>query len=168
MNSQRSAFSLIELVTVLTIIGLVIATVSLNWLAPLREAQFSETIRKIQSIDQQTRLHARSRLANTWVEFEIGNGKVRYSKYSNQGKESTLVYQLPNDHQVVQIKTATQKISQGVFRYPINQFGISESIAIQIADGNRNQWVVILGGTGQSKAYDDESQFEIAIEQAIQ
>ncbi len=91
----------------------------------------------------------------------MGSNQISYARISDLGKVSDLTFSLPSDHQIKKITTQTGNRTSGKYRCAINQFGISESFGIQITDGSQEKWIVVAGGTGQSKTYENESQFSI-------
>lgn len=156
-QNKQPGFSIIELVTVMAILGLILATVSFQWMTPLKKAQFLETVRQIQSIDLKTRGHTRSRHRDAELRFDLKQNKIHYTRYRNDGTPSEFVYQLPEGVTIEKIKTPNQQIETGQYRCLINRFGMSESYSIQMKRETEMAWVSFAGGTGQSKIYEDES-----------
>lgn len=155
----RTGFSLIELVAVLTLMGLIVAALSLNWLTPLRKAQLMESVRKVQSLDHQSRRHAQTRLFKLRMVFDLDQGTLTYVRRSDHRVDTPMVYQLPVGHRVRKIVTPTGAITEGTFEYWISRYGMSPSLAVQISDGQRKKWICIAGGTGQSEIYENEAGF---------
>jgi prepilin-type N-terminal cleavage/methylation domain-containing protein len=163
MNSnrrQRPAFSLLEVMLVLVIIGLVMATVSLNWLPVLKRAQFSETVRKVQSIDQQARLTARTRGVPVRIIYGLEGNRIQFTRISNDGVETLQSFDLPEGHSIEQVLIRDDAVGESEYVSEINRFGISETLAVLVVDGSQEKWILFAGGTGQSQTFNDSSQIE--------
>ena len=142
---MKRGFTLLELLVVLAVMAMVVSMVAMKWSTPLKRAKFSECIRKIESIDRQSRLHAVATGQSIEVKVDIEQNQLVYDRYF-QGNRIKRVYSLPNEVEIKGLKTLGDANSQA---YKINSNGMSETIQIEIACLTQRRFLSVIGGTGQ-------------------
>ena len=138
---QRPAFTLIELLAVVTILTLLAAAGAWHLRLPLAGAKRQQTIEAIRFLDQQARLRARSGKPTSIV-FDIDN-QTATVQFDGRSIAPTSLASLPNPLQIVCIKPRLE----GGLALPGSTLGTLPTYAIR-THSNPDQWMVILGLTG--------------------
>ena len=142
---RRYAFSLIELVMVLTISTLVIAAVTVNWSASLYNISFNSAVEALIHFDESTRAHAIANSKPCAIVFHPGSSECTASRW-NSGREFSKKLHLGQ-------KAIVSRLGPTASPVLISPEGTSRSYYVAVAVGKKTAWLFFYGGTGQSRIF---------------
>jgi prepilin-type N-terminal cleavage/methylation domain-containing protein len=142
---HRYAFSLIELVMVLTISTLVMAAVTVNWTASLYDISLKSAVEALIYFDETTRSHAIANSKPCVIVFYPGSSEGTASRWNN-GREYSKKLQLGKKAVVSHLGPTESPVT-------ITPEGTSPNYYVAVAVGERTAWLLFYGGTGQSRIF---------------
>lgn len=141
-HREAKAFTLIEMIVVMTIIGLLTGMAVMKFREPYLAANFETTIRRIAALDDLSRNHAARGEAGTQLTIDLENGFVRGTGGS--------VLQLNSKFEIERVLLANGTKTNGEVVIPISSNGQSPTYGLHMTGaGDREVWLVFLGLAGQ-------------------
>lgn len=165
LSIRRRAFTLIELVVVLAILGMLTALASLSLGGVMDRYQLGCAAEAIESWDGRIRRDAsRSRAI---IEAVIRPEKNEFlildsPSAANAGQITT---SMPGKVEIVGVKTQRRVVSGRDTPIRFNKQGRSPSYAIELKRGTMTRWLIILGFSGQVIAVDQEEDVDALLSQ---
>ncbi|MEM9411013.1 MAG: prepilin-type N-terminal cleavage/methylation domain-containing protein [Planctomycetota bacterium] len=148
--TSRSAFTLVELIVVISIATIAATMVMMNWTGVMAASRLTHAVETIVELDRQTRRHAINHAKPCWFELNPAKKELRMSRW-HQDREFFRTNRLADQCSIE-------------FLYPkdrhlvISSNGSSTTyflkITNQVTDSSR--WLFIAGGTGQHQIFDNE------------
>jgi len=164
MNSSRAqnAFSLIELLVVLVLIGLLAGLVAVSLESQLGQVRMTEVLDRVKRVDARARLNAVRDDQPQTLRFDMVAGTIeRMSGDGMQQDQGRLVH-MPDGFSIESLKRRGTDTNESLeAAISINRDGWSQSYALAIANADSNgqdQWLVMAGLTGASWIVDDEQE----------
>ena len=162
-NRRRSAFTLIELMAVLVLVGLVSATAMLRFGGTTRRAQFEWSLERVMATDRLLRTHSVSCGQPSRLEFEIGTGRLE-RVFGDKRNVSSFV-KLGAQTRIVRFLASRRHAETGKVEVPYDPYGHSETFALEIlGPGDRSAWVLFAGLSGQIRRLEDRRDVERILE----
>jgi len=149
LSIHRRAFTLIELVVVLAILGMLTALASLSLSGVMDRYQLGCAAEAIESWDGRNRRDARR--SRETIEAMIRPEKNEFQILeaplaSNSGRTMT---SMPGKVEIVGVKMKRGGVSGRDTPIRFNKQGRSPNYAIELKRGNMRRWLIILGFSGQ-------------------
>lgn len=145
----RQAFSLVELIVVISIAALIAAAITMNWAGSLSAAVLTNSIETIVEYDRQTRRHATTYRLPCKFEIDDTENTIAVSRWNN-GREFTKRITFSKRVQITTLEPAGNP-------FTIDRFGSSQTILIELSSqSNQRRWLLIAGGTGQHHIFNNE------------
>ena len=159
----RSAFTLIELMAVLVLVGLVSATAMLRFSGTTHRAQFEWSLERVMAADRLLRTHSMTCGQPGQLEFEIGTGRLKRI-FGAKDNVSSYV-QLGARMHIVRFLAAQRHAETGKVAVPYDPYGHSETFALEIeGPGDRTAWILFAGLSGQTRRLEDRRDVERILE----
>lgn len=154
---RRGGFTLLELLVVITILGLVTATVTTRIADTLGPAAMKQSVSQLEFTDQWLRRTARHTGKPATLYIQIAANCLGCAVDDDQGIPRT-IRALGHGVQISRFVSATQDVAHGPARVAYDDRGVSESFAIEFR-GRRDarQWLIVAGLTGQITEISDEA-----------
>jgi len=153
-STSRAAFTLLELLAVLTLIVIFSAIVIVSLQGPIRRAQLQTTVDHIIHTDQRQRAKSsRSRLGRRIV---IDLSAQAIHVIEDDTRTITARWQVPEPIQIVELNVAGRRLVQGITEIEIDEYGHSPTYAIHIkGTGEDDTWLLFAGMSGQASRFQD-------------
>jgi len=153
-DNTPSAFTLLEMLVVLVLIGALAAVVAVRLTGQLKQAEDQKLHARIADFDQQTRRAAERLGQPLELRFALAEEKLRRRRVDQRealGTRGELT--LPGDVQIAEILVAREELSRQAVEagIRISRGGRSPSYAYSlVGPGDSTQWFVMIGFTGET------------------
>jgi len=149
---QRQAFSLIELLAVITLLVIVAAIATATFARPIQRARFSRDLRMIAEIDGALRSRARQMLRPVRLQIVPQDGELIAEENLGKSKFSEFArFRLSKNTKITRFETAKKNYRRRKAFVDYSPRGESLSYGLKLTDNQGNStWVVLCGLSGQS------------------
>lgn len=155
---RGSAFTLIELVAVITLLAVLAATTLVTVQDPLQQAQLKRAVSGIASVDRRVRAAAGGHQGGE-LRIDLDRGQIYPVWASRRGPR--LHYQLPRSVQIDRARTRRQRADSGRLRLAVTASGLTDMYAVRLSTSRGHQaWLLVLGTTGQTLILENDSDVE--------
>ena len=159
-KSVLSAFTLIEVLVVLVIIGLLAAVATVRLQEPLQNARLGNVIQRIAFTDGQVRSHAQRFARRARLVYDLEKNLV-YAESEAASGAAHLRFELPGSVQLDQVRLHRSGSVGRKATIEVTPQGQTPSYAVKLGAGDRaGLWLFFSGVTGQVTQVDRESDVE--------
>lgn len=148
------AFTMIELVVVMIILGILAALVVNSVGGVMDRHQLARAVETIERFDARARRDARTHRLPTEVVIDRTRGRLTVVS----ADRSDPTYRLPRQVKIKEIRMRRRKVVVGQVEVDINSFGQSPSYAMHLQRGESSRWLVVLGFSGQVITFDTKGE----------
>ena len=160
---DRAGFSLVELMVVITIVGLLAGMVSLRLSGMTGKARFQQAIERLQSVDDGLRARAVRFDQPCELQLTIGSSRIQ-RVYGNQ-RDGVSDPVLSGNVEITRVRSPTRDVGTGNMTVHYAATGTSDSWAVQLtAPGHEPRWLLFAGLTGQTTELERERDVEDILE----
>jgi prepilin-type N-terminal cleavage/methylation domain-containing protein len=155
------AFTLIEMMVVVILIGLLSGAAMLSFTKPLRARRARQAVEELASFDGSARQAARNFGRDVEIVFELSADRTELSRRElTPEPRETFRASLPTGFHVEHVRTAEQTASTGDVVIRCSPRGLSRSYAVRVVGPEFDQWLLVAGLSGQVSVVSDESKVE--------
>jgi prepilin-type N-terminal cleavage/methylation domain-containing protein len=144
----RPAFTLIELVAVIVLLGIISTAAALTFRSSLQSATSTDAIGQIKYLDSTARQRARRFNQPVEVVFDVTSSTLSRREGSKRNDES-FTAALPRGFSIDQINIAGHSTFNGDASITCSPAGLTPSYAIHLIGPNFDQWLLFAGLSGQ-------------------
>ena len=149
----RSGFTLVEMLIVVTVIGLIAATATVRLSAAAQRAKFQHAISRFERVDSRLRKHAFERSKACQMQIDVGTGQLQLA-FENH-REVTAIDLA--DAEISRFVAPTRETSSGRVNVDYAPDGTSETFAVELSPHNGEPiWLFFAGLTGQMTHMEEE------------
>ena len=161
-------FSLVELIAVLLIISIVAGAVMLRVQGPLHSTQMRDVIDQVRNFDLPTRSYALEQDRPVHLVVDLAAGEL--SRTDTQGTQLLgEPLKLPLGCRIARLLVRGEDVSTGSIAIGFSRLGLSPSYAVLLeGPGNRRQWILVAGLSGEIVEIDDEQEVQNILDAAGQ
>ncbi len=162
---QRRAFTLVEVMVVVLLMGLLAGAVALSLGGDVADSVRGNVVGRIAETDHLARLAARRMGGRTELQIDLDEQLLRYvSRVGEADEHGSHAVRLADAHVVDRVlmggssTSAIREIEKGTVHIAMSENGHSASYALRVStrsDGHRT-WLVFAGLTGQVTVLEDE------------
>jgi prepilin-type N-terminal cleavage/methylation domain-containing protein len=161
----RFAFTLIETMTALVILGLLAGAVAWTFAGPLRRARGAEAVEQVRYLDASTRDVARRFGRAVEMRFDLAGGGLERRGARVGDGEATFRATVASPWRIEAVRTEGRRAESGEVAVAVSPLGLSPTYAVKLAgpegaDGGAARWVVVSGLTGEVRTVNDDAQVE--------
>ena len=142
----RQAFTMIELIVVLVILGLLSSLAALTVRSSFDRHALASAFETIELFDQRLRRDARVARQPITATVDGFRGEMRLPEANGQSK----IFRLPRRVVIKSVLSATVRSATQSFPLTVGIDGRTSSYAIELEAGGASSWLVVLGGSGQA------------------
>lgn len=151
----RSAFSLIELLAVLTLISLVAISVSVRWSNTYSLVKFDAAIAELVDFDAASRDAASRQGSVGELVVDLQTQQLQGTRW-NRGQPSLKSLAFPESISIGEFWSVNGEELEGAFQLFVDRDGASVSYGLGLSQGDTQRWVIFAGRTGQPLFYESE------------
>src|SRR6266566_4165086 len=156
--SRRGAFTLIEMMTALVVLGVLTAAAVLSFSAPVERARMVEAVEQVKYLDASSRDLARRFGRNVQIVFDVSEGTME--RREGRGREASFSTHLASPIRIEAVRTAGDLKEYGEVSIDVSSLGISQTYAVKLAGPQGTRWVLISGLAGESQVLMDNGDME--------
>jgi prepilin-type N-terminal cleavage/methylation domain-containing protein len=162
-GSGRSAFTLIELMAVLVLVGLASAAAVLRFGATTHRAQFEWSLERVMATDRLMRTHGTTCGQLGRLSFEIGTGRLE--RVFGAKRDASSAVALGARMRITRFLAAQRHVETGKVEVDYSPYGTSETFAVELeGPGDQSAWILFAGLTGQTRRFKDKRDVERILE----
>lgn len=151
----QTAFTLVELLVVLVIIGLLMSVTTLSFKGPYQAAQLQNAVEQMQLVDRHIRDYCRRHSLATDLVIDLDAGTIEIR--TNGKEQDGLFHAISNPIKLDRVWTAQGLAQAGRIIIHVSPLGQSRTYAIRLRNAaGATQWVLFAGITGKSRQADLE------------
>lgn len=154
---QRGAFTLIEIIAVVILLGLLATLAAWSFSGPLRRAQFDQALEQVRYLNATSRALARDTGQLVTMTFDLDRGEVSRSQ-GRRGGAAVYRASLAPGARIDRVRTATDDRTSGTAEVAVSPLGLSPSYAVRLAGPNWRRWVFVSGLGGDARVIRDDSE----------
>lgn len=155
---RRSAFTLMEVMLVVLLMGIAAAAVTLRTRSPIHLAGLDDAIGQIAAADALARQYALGQGRPVHLVVTLADASIARTDPSGKEKLGRTL-QLGSPFEIVAVLTADQRVVSASAEIGISSQGFGPSYAINLKSGPReDRWLVFLGTSGQMVQCNDEQE----------
>jgi len=145
------AFTLIEVMAVIVIMGLLAGAAALTFARPLAASRARNVEDQIRSLDSSARQFARRFGRDVEIVFDLSNQTI----VRREREESVFSAKLPAGCRIESIRAGGRDESIGEVSIPVSEGGLSRSYAVHLIGQHLDHWLVFAGLSGQVTQVND-------------
>jgi prepilin-type N-terminal cleavage/methylation domain-containing protein len=162
MNHRR-AFTLVEVMLVVLLVGTLAAVAVMSFARPLRAARVREAIAEVGAFDAAARRLARR--SGREVEIVIDAYEQRLTR-REQDREPASHLTLPGGLRIEQVRSSGDAAHESPLTIRVAPHGWSRSYAVRVVGPEFDRWLLVAGMSGQVTVIEDESKVEAILARA--
>jgi prepilin-type N-terminal cleavage/methylation domain-containing protein len=154
--SSSRAFTLIELLAVIFLLGIISTAAAHTFRSSLQSASTTDAIEQIKYLDSTARHRAQRFNQPVEIIFDLTNSTLSRREASKRNDES-FTTSLPSGFSIDQINIAGHSTFNGEASLNCSPTGLTPSYAIHLIGPNFDQWLLFAGLSGQMTLIQDEA-----------
>lgn len=152
---MRRAFTLIELVVVMIIMGTLASMVVYSLGGTIDRHRMSQAVETIEIFDARARRTARTLRGAVNARIDRSEGKLSVNA-DRPGHDVS--FRLPSRVEITEIRFGSKQLRGRETGFRVSAQGRSASYAVQLQRGKLTKWLVVLGFSGQVVTMDKEGE----------
>jgi prepilin-type N-terminal cleavage/methylation domain-containing protein len=158
---DRRAFTLIELIVVIVIMGLLATLAVLSTGGMMDRYQLSQAAETIEIFDARARRSAHSLRQPIRAIIQPNQRRlVIASPGGNTSRSVAAQFRLPRAVEIAEIRLRRRVTAAGNFEIDYNRQGSSPTYALRLQRGKMSRWLVVLGVSGQIVTLKNEGEVD--------
>ena len=154
---RRIGFTLIEIMAVISIMGLLCAAVMLSLMHTAGKHRFEALCQQLERTDELVRSAARQSGHENQLIYDLDDGRLSWQATQN----GVVTPMLSFDRNALQaLRTEDQQNLSGQVLIKFSTSGQSPSYALCMSEGGRRHWMIFAGLSGQIEWTDNEEQVD--------
>ena len=150
-----SAFTLIESLIAVVLLGIISTAAALTFRSSLQSASTTDAIEQIKYLDSSARQRAKRFNQPVELIFDVTNSSLSRREGSKRNDESFHA-SLPRGFSIDQINIAGQSTFNGEISLTCSPTGLTPSYALHLIGPNFDQWLLFAGLSGQMTVIKNE------------
>jgi prepilin-type N-terminal cleavage/methylation domain-containing protein len=140
-------FTLVEIIVVITIMGLLTTAAALSFTGPLRTARAADAIAQLRSFDGRARQYAKRFNKDVQIVFDVSRGKMIRREVSRDGNEYET--SLPGGCSIERVRQGVHVVDSGEIAIAYSRLGLTRSYTVHLVGPGLDRWISVAGLTGE-------------------
>jgi prepilin-type N-terminal cleavage/methylation domain-containing protein len=158
--TKRCAFTLIEMTVTLTILAIAVSLVAVNYREPVNRARLENCFEQIDLLDQRVRHWTKTNNQPAQIKVDLDRGIFAAEK-ENGNTISLPEIKIPDGMKLKELRIMEKNRFGSDTKIPYTSQGVAPCWAYSIVhSGNREQYRLIIGATGQSLTMTNEDELK--------
>ncbi len=155
---SRRAFTLVETMVAVIILGLLATAVAWSFRAPLRRARMSEAIEQVKYLDVSSRDFARRFGRGVEIVFDVSEGTLE--RREGPRAEASFRTGIASPFRIEAVRTRARTEEYGETSIAVSPLGLSQTYAVKLVGPEAQRWVIVTGLGGEILTLADDAQVE--------
>jgi prepilin-type N-terminal cleavage/methylation domain-containing protein len=155
---RSSAFTLIEVMLTIAIMGLLASAAAWNFSGPLHRARTVEAIEQLKYLDASSRDLARRFGQSVEIAFDLDENTIE--RRDRAGGDATFHTAIASPLRIEAVWMNSQRSDDGEVTIPVSALGVSPTYAVKLSGPEGQRWILMTGLGGESATYRDDTQIE--------
>ena len=159
----RRAFTLIEVMAAVVLLGLLTAAVALSFAGPIRRARAAEAVEQVRYLDASSRAYAKRFGRPVEMRFDLDEGRMERREGGRFGGDAKYSATVASPIRIEVLRRPNRREESGEVGVPVSPLGISPTYAVKLAAGPEGapaQWVVVSGLSGEVRTLSNDAQVD--------
>src|SRR4051794_12723927 len=140
---HRHAFTLVETMVAVIILGLLAGAVAWSFRAPMRRARMAEAIEQVKYLDVSSRAFARRFGRNVEIVYDVSEGTLE--RREGGRADASFHAAIASPFRIEAVRTRGRTEEYGESKIAVSPLGISQTYAVKLAGPEAQRWVVVTG-----------------------
>jgi len=159
LRCHNRGLTLMELLVVVTLMGFVAATVTVQLSGRLSQAALGQAVSQWEFTDAQLRLRARQKGRPVTLHLELGSNRLECALDPDDDAART-VRTLGRGVKLMKFRSATREVTYGPLAIEFTDRGSSETYVVELEGRQGKRWILVAGITGQTSELSNEQEVE--------
>jgi len=151
---RESAFTLIEMMVVIVLIGLLSTAVVLSFAAPVQKVRAQDAVERVRGLDESARAQARRSGESTQIVFDLS---ARTMARRDGGGNVVFEAVLPSGVEVDRFRSGVEDRSSAQAVVSCSALGLTRTYAVHLSGPGLDQWLLFAGLSGDATVIKDEA-----------
>ena len=151
---RHRAFTLIEMIVVIVLIGLLSAAVVMSFARPVRQVRARDAVEMVRALDESMRAQARRSGQTAQIVIDLSARTLaRRDGAGNVAFEAAL----PNGIEIDRFRNGDEDLSSAEAVVSCSPLGLTRTYAVHLAGPGLDQWLMFAGLSGDATLIQDEA-----------
>ena len=157
MRMNRRAFTLIEMIVVIVLIGLLTAAVVMSFARPVEKVRAKDAVEMVRSLDESARAQARRSGDSVQIVIDLSARTL-----ARRGAGGKVVFEaaLPNGFEIDRFRSGVDDIASAEAVVSCSALGLTRTYAVHLSGPGLNEWLLFAGLSGEVTVVKDEATLE--------
>jgi prepilin-type N-terminal cleavage/methylation domain-containing protein len=148
------AFTLVEQIVVIAVIGLLAAAVAMSFSAPVAKLRAQDAVQTVRMLDEGARMQARRSGKAVQIVIDLSD---RTLARRDAAGETVFQAQFPSGVEVDRFRSRAKDISSGEAVVTCAPLGLTRTYAVHVRGPGLDQWLLFAGLSGEATLINDEA-----------
>jgi prepilin-type N-terminal cleavage/methylation domain-containing protein len=151
---RESAFTLIEIMVVIVLIGLLSTAVVLSFAAPVQRVRAQDAVERVRALDESARAQSRHSGDASQIVFDLSAGTL-----ARRDGGGNVVFEaaLPSGFEIDRFRSGIEDRSSGEAVMSCSALGLTRTYAVHLTAPGLDQWLLFAGLSGEATVVKDEA-----------
>jgi prepilin-type N-terminal cleavage/methylation domain-containing protein len=151
---SHRAFTLVEMIVVIVLIGLLSAAVVMSFSAPVTKLRAQDAVQAVRTLDERARAQARQSDQAAHIVIDLSARTL-----ARRDGAGEIVFQatLPGQFEIDRVRTAAEDVASGEAVVTCSPLGLTRTYAVHVRGPGLDQWLVFAGLSGEATVIKDEA-----------
>jgi prepilin-type N-terminal cleavage/methylation domain-containing protein len=148
------AFTLVEQIVVIVVIGLLAAAVAMSFSVPVAKVRAQDAVQAVRMLDEGARTQARR--SGQAVQIVIDLSERTLARRDAAG-ETVFQVRLPSEIEIDRLRSGAEDVSSAEAVVTCSPLGLTRTYAVHLRGPGLDQWLVFAGLSGEATVIQDEA-----------
>lgn len=158
---RQQAFTLIEAVAILVLIGLMASAGALSLRSAYRGSQMKDVLSRVKALDRSARNLVQLSGQPGVIHIDTVKGSIRFTQ-ENESHAGLLPIVLPDGYRITDVGVSSSPSSTGTVQIPCSTLGQTPAYTLSLAGPKKQTKLLVVAGlTGQATELEHDEKFDL-------